>query len=450
MKKAETNTYLFEEMKISRAVLSLVIPTVISQIINVVYNIADTYFVARIGDPDQVAAVSVCMPLFIFLTGLANLFGIGGASLISRLLGAGERDKASKVSSFCVWTAGSVALTYALVMGFASKSILPLIGANDATLAFCGSYMFYTICLGAVPTVLNLLMAHLVRSEGYSAQASFGMILGGGLNIILDPVLITALDMQIRGAALATLVSNTVSLVYFAVLLYTKRGATVINADPKRYSASDRIPSEVLLVGLPSAMMNITGVASNIVFNRLMSSYCNEAIAGLGIAKKVDLFGFALATGMTQGVLPLLGYTYSAGMKERMRSAFLTALGYSLAAALTIAVILYTGSDIIVNAFIKDPLTVYYASMFQKLICIGGPCISVSMMIITTFQATGVKHTPFVLSLLRKGVLDIPLLFLLDRFFGVEKALWATPLAEALAMTAALIAFIPLRKKMNS
>lgn len=450
MEKTKTNTYLFEEMKISKAVLSLVIPTVISQIINVIYNIADTYFVARIGDPDQVAAVSVCMPLFIFLTGLANLFGIGGASLISRCLGIGRKDKASNVSAFCIWTAGGAALTYALMMGLFSSSVLPSIGANEATLDYCRSYMFFTICLGAVPTVLNLLMAHLVRSEGYSAQASFGMILGGGLNIILDPVLISVLGMQIRGAAVATLVSNTVSLIYFALLMYSKRGNTVLTADPKRCSVSDKIPSEVMLVGLPSAMMNITGVVSNIVFNRLMSSYCNEAIAGLGIAKKVDLFGFALATGMTQGVLPLLGYTYSAGMKERMKSAFRTALGYSLAASVTISVILYTGSDIIVNAFMKDPLTVYYASMFQKLICIGGPAISVSMMIITTFQATGAKHTPFVLSLLRKGVLDIPLLFILDRCFGIEKALWATPLAEYLAMTAALIAFMPLRRKMKS
>ncbi|MBQ1465075.1 MAG: hypothetical protein IIZ17_00140 [Eubacteriaceae bacterium] len=183
--------------------------------------------------------------------------------------------------------------------------------------------MFFTICLGAVPTVLNLLMAHLVRSEGYSAQASFGMILGGSLNNILDPILISVLGMQIRGAAVATLISNTVSLIYFALLMCSKRGNTVLTADPKRYSVSDKIPSEVMLVGLPSAMMNITGVVSNIVFNRLMSSYCNEAIAGLGIAKKVDLFGFALATGMTQGVLPLLGYTYSAGMKERVNYSLL-------------------------------------------------------------------------------------------------------------------------------
>ena len=327
MEKAKTNTYLFEEMKIPKAVLSLVIPTVISQIINVIYNIADTYFVARIGDPNQVAAVSVCMPLFIFLTGLANLFGIGGASLISRCLGASQRQKASNVSAFCIWTAFGAALTYSVVMGLCARRLLPVIGANRATLDYCVSYMFYTICLGAVPTVLNLLMAHLVRSEVYSAQASFGMILGGGLNILLDPLLITGLGMQIRGAALATMLSNTVSLVYFALLMYTRRDSTVLTADPGKYTVAGRIPSEVMLVGLPSSMMNITGVASNIVFNRLMATYCNEAIAGLGIAKKVDLFGFALATGMTQGVLPLLGYTYSAGMKERMRSAFRTTLG---------------------------------------------------------------------------------------------------------------------------
>ena len=181
---------LFERMPVSRAVVSLVIPTVISQLITVVYNMADTFFIGQVGDPNQVAAVSLCMPMFIFLTGLANLFGIGGSSLISRCLGIGNRARAQKAASFSIWTAIAISLFYGILLQLFQSTILPAVGANTETYDFCCQYIFWTITIGAVPTVLNQEFAHLVRAEGYSKQASFGMALGGILNIILDPVFI--------------------------------------------------------------------------------------------------------------------------------------------------------------------------------------------------------------------------------------------------------------------
>ena len=444
------NIELFERTPVKKAVIALVVPTVISQLITVIYNMADTFFIGQVGDPNQVAATSLCMPLFILLTGMANLFGIGGSSLISRCLGSGDREKAKKAAAFSIWTASVVSLFYGIALMIFKSSALPAVGANAGTYDFCYQYVFWTITIGAVPTVLNALFAHLVRSEGYSKQASFGMALGGVLNIILDPIFISVLGMEIAGAAIATMLSNLIATLYFIILIYGKRKSTVITWNPKYYTLKMRIPREVLLVGLPSCMMNIMGVLSNIVLNILMASYCNEAVAGIGIAKKVDMMSFAIATGMSQGVLPLIGYNYSAQNYKRMMSAIKTTFLFSLTVAVISTAFLLTCAQPIVRAFIDDPLTVEYGQRFQRIICITGPCISVTMIIITMFQSIGIKLRPLLLSLLRKGGLDIPFMFIMNTILGVNGIVWATPIADFSAMVVATILFIPFWKEMKA
>lgn len=219
---------LFEEAPVGRAVLSLMIPTVISQLITVIYNMADTFFIGQIGDPNQVAAVSLCMPMFVFLTGLANLFGIGGSSLMSRSLGTNDHQKAKRTAAFSIWTAIVVSLLYGMVLFGTRSIILPMVGADAQTYEFCCQYIFWTITIGAVPTVLNQELAHLVRAEGHSAQASFGLALGGVLNIILDPILILLAGLETAGAAIATMVSNVLATLYFISLLVKRRNTTDI------------------------------------------------------------------------------------------------------------------------------------------------------------------------------------------------------------------------------
>lgn len=440
---------LFEEAPVSRAVLTLVIPTVISQLITVVYNMADTFFIGQIGDKNQVAAVSLCMPLFVFLTGLANLFGIGGSSLMSRGLGVGDHCRAKQAAVFSIWTAIVVSFLYGIGLTLAQPLILPAIGADAETYAFCRQYIFWTITIGAVPTVLNQELAHLIRAEGHSAQASFGVALGGVLNIILDPIFIFPLGLEIAGAAIATMLSNTAATCYFICLLARKKHTSDISFHPRYYTWDSHIPREVLLVGLPSCLMNLMGVLSNITINKLMSGYSNAAVAGIGVAKKIDMLSFAIATGMSQGVLPLIGYNYSAKNYRRMKAALKADFLISFAVALVGTVFLFACAGPIVRAFIDDAETVRYGQLFQRIICVTGPCISVTMLAITTFQSAGKKLEPAILSLLRKGGLDIPFMFLLNHLAGVNGIVWATPIADLGAMTVAMILFIPFWRRLT-
>ncbi len=444
-----SKTELFEKTPVTRAVLALVVPTVISQIITVIYNMADTFFVGQVGDPNQVAAASLSLPLFLVTTGLANLFGIGGASLISRSLGHGDTEKARKTSAFCIWTSAAVALFYGLAIFVLRGAVLPAVGTDDFTYGFCSSYLFWTLTVGAVPTVLNAALAHLVRAEGYSGRASFGVALGGGLNIVLDPIFIFGFHLEITGAAVATMLSNLIATLYFVGLILIRREKFHVTLNPKYYSVSGGIPKEVLLVGLPSSIMNVMGIFSNITLNKLLVNYSNAAVAGIGIAKKIDMLAFAIANGLSQGVIPLIGYNYSSKNTARMRSAIKVTLILSLAVTTVGAVLLFTCANPLVRAFIDDSETVRYGSMFQRIICITGPFTAITTVIISIFQSVGQKGKPLVLSMLRKGGLDVPFMFLLDYLGGANAIAWATPIADCGAMLVGILLFVPLWRKMG-
>lgn len=438
-----TDNELFSKKPVFSAVLTLVVPTVISQLINVLYNMADTFFIGQTGDPNQVAAANLCMPMFFLLTGFANLFGIGGSSLISRCLGIGDREKAKRAASFSIWASVLVALCYGIAIYLFRPALLPAFGANEETYEFCSQYLFWTVCIGAVPTVLSAELAHLVRAEGFPKDASIGMTIGAVLNIILDPIFITAFDMQIAGAALATMLSNVVSMVYFLYHLKCRKLGTTIVLHPKYFTLSEHIPSEILITGLPSALMSLMGTLSNVTLNKLMATYSNEAIAGVGIAKKIDMLTFGIATGMSQGVVPLIGYNYSSGNFGRMKKTIKTSLFLSFGVAIASSVLLFICAHPIVKSFINDAATVEYGQRFQRIICITGPCISITLIIITIFQSVGKKTQPLILSLLRKGGLDIPFMFLMNALLGVNGIVWATPIADLGAMVIAVILFLP-------
>lgn len=444
------NTELFERMPISKAVITLLIPTIISQIITVVYNMADTFFIGQMNDPNQVAAATLVMPPFLMLTGIANIFGIGGSSLISRSLGAGDREKAKKCAAFSIWTAIVVAFVYGILIYLLRPVIFPFLGADANTYGYCTDYVLWTLGIGSVPTVLNACLAHLVRAEGYSKEASFGVALGGILNIILDPILMFPLKMGLIGAAVATMLSNVIATLYFIVLLHKNKEHTVIKFSLKNYSWQDGIPKEILLVGFPSFVMILMSIISNTVLNKMVVSYSNQAIAGMGIAKKIDMLAFAIANGMTQGVLPLIGYNYASKNHSRLHLTIKTAFIYSVSVAVVGAIFLFVCAVPVVRFFIDDAETIAYGQHFLKIICITTPAIAVTMMVISIFQATGQKTKPMILSLLRKGGLDVPFMFIMNGLAGANGIPWATPIADFLSMLFALVLFIPYCKKLNT
>lgn len=450
MKQTTPKEALFTSAPVGRAVAALALPTVISQIITVVYNMADTYYIGQLNDPDQVAAATVAMPLFMLMTAQANLFGVGGSSLISRCLGLKNREKAAHTAAFCIWTSAAVALLYGLLALALRPVLLPIFGADEKTLGYSMSYVLWTVGIGAVPTVLSAELAHLIRAEGYSRQASIGIAFGGVLNMALDPLFIFVFRLEITGAAIATMLSNVAALCYFLLFLRKIRRESTITLSPRQYSLGDGIPGEVLAVGLPSFMISTMATFSNIMLNKIISADSNEAIAGMGIAKKIDLLAFAIAQGLTQGTLPLIGFNYTSGDRRRMMGVIRALLFSCLAISLSGALLLFLEAKPITRLFIGNAKTVAFGRTYLRILSIACPTTALNFFCITVFQATGKKLRPVLLTMMRKGGLDVPLMFVFDRLLGTAGVAWATPVADAAALAVAAAMLVPYLRRLKT
>lgn len=454
MSTRATDTRVFEEYPILRAVLALAVPTVISQVILVVYNMADTFFIGRTGSDEMITAVTVCMPAFMFLSAVSNLFGVGGASVIARALGAGDEVRARRTAAFAFWGCVLVTLLYSLAAWLFRDGFVNLLGGGDpAVHGQARRYLLVTVALGGLATSLNALLGHLVRAEGRSVQAGFGIALGGVLNIALDPLFmfrLLPLGNEVVGAAVATALSNLVATLYFLGLIFRNRRHCVVSLRPTRGALADGIPGDVLVTGLPACLMTLCENISYAVLDNLMALSGTMAQAGIGVAKKVNMLAHCMVRGMAQGVLPLIAFNYAARRHRRMKAAFVLSTGISVAlAALCMAAGLLFSRGLI-GLFIQhgsDSLD--YGSRFLRILCLGGPFSAFAYGVISFFQAVGQSLKSFLLAIMRKGLLDIPLMFMLLRPIPVFGIVWATPIADLLCCVAAAALFMRFIQKLE-
>lgn len=430
--KALSEKELFETVSVPRAVATLAIPTVISQLVTMIYNLADTFFIGQIGDPYMVAAVSLVSPWFNLLTALGNLFGLGGSSLISRFLGAKKQDSIKYVSAFSIW--GGVAATFVFSLGsYAAKGpLLDFLGASPDTYAYAESYLFWVVVLGGIPTMLSLTLGHLLRSEGHAKQASAGMMFGGILNVVLDPILIFGFHMDVTGAALATAFSNAVSVVFF-VIQYLRLGKrTSVSLNPKYFTFKFIRP--VFSVGLASALATALGNASNMVMVKLASGYGDIPVAAYGIVKRIDQFPLNISMGLCQGFMPLVGYNYAAKNYTRMRSVSVFSWKTALVMSACFVACFAVFAPWILHLFIPEEQTSMLGTSFLRVACVAVPLTSVNFLISYTLQAMGKGIQSAVLTFSRQGLLNIPLLILMNVIFGLYGMIWTQLVVEVIML----------------
>lgn len=435
------NRELFEDIPVPRALAKLAVPTIISQLITMVYNLADTFFIGSTKDPYKVAAATLAYTLFFILNALSNLFGIGGGSLISRLLGENRPEEAKKVCAFSFYGSFVVALLYSLACLAFMGPLLDLLGASEYTLGYAASYTFWVVVVGGVPAMLSLTMSHLLRSEGCAGQASFGLGMGGILNIVLDPLFMFVLlpeGQEVTGAAIATMLSNVAALVYFAVAFARLRGRTVLSLSPARILPGARYAGTVFAVGLPSAIGNFLSCASNLVINKLASNYGDIPVAALGIVKKVEMLPMNVGMGLCQGMLPLVAYNYAAKnfkrMKETVRDASVCGMGF---AVLCVAVFeLFAGATI--RIFIDDADTVAMGAVFLRINCLATPLMIWNFHISFMFQAVGKGTQSLVLSSCRTGLVQIPMLYAMNALVGLNGLAWTQLISDGVTLIIAV------------
>lgn len=438
------NREVFETMPAPKALATLALPAIISQLIAMVYNLADTYFIGKTGDPYKVAAVSLTYVFFFVMNALSNLFGIGGGSLISRLLGKNAPEEAKKVCSFSFYGTVFVSFLYSLACLIFMDPLLRLLGASASTIGYASSYTFWTVVVGGIPSTTGMLMAHLFRSEGYAKQASFGLGMGGILNTLLDPLFMFVLmpsGQEVAGAAVATLLSNVIVLCYFAVVFLRLRKRTVLSVSVRHLLPGFRYLGAVFSVGFPSALSSLLTCISNVCINHLVSGYGDIPVAAMGIVKKIDLLPMNVGMGLCQGMMPLAAYNYSAKNYQRMKSVTRCARisGMGFAALCIIVFELFSGG--LIGLFMKEAETLALGTHFLRICCLATPLMISNFQMSYTFQAMGKGTQTLLLSVCRQGVLNIPLLFLTNWIFGLYGVVWTQFLAEGMAMVISFLLY---------
>lgn len=444
-------TELFESMPIPRAVMKLAIPTVLSSLVMVLYNLADTYFVGMLNNAVENAAVTLAAPLLLAFNAVNNLFGVGSSSMMSRSLGKKDYETVYRSAAFGFYCSIFAGLLFSIAYTVFQVPLLNLLGATEETLGATIGYARWTVTFGAVPAILNVVMAYLVRAEGAAMHASIGTMSGCFLNILLDPIFILpwGLNMGAEGAGLATFLSNCVACLYFFVLLYVKRGRTYVCVNPKMFSFKRHIVVGVCAVGIPASIQNLLNVTGMSVLNNFTSAFGSNAVAAMGIAQKINSVTVQIALGLSQGIMPLISYNYASGNIKRMKKTFFFTARIALVFLVLMEIAYYAGARTWVGLFMQDQQIVDYGARFLQGFCLGMPFLAIDFLAVGVFQACGLGKNAFLFAILRKVVLEIPALVLLNALFPLYGLAYAQFAAELVLAIAAVIVLARLFRRLE-
>ena len=447
----QQKTLLFEEMPIPRAVAKLAVPTILSSLVTVLYNLADTYFVGMLNNSVQNAAVTLAAPLILAFNAVNNLFGVGSSSMMSRALGSRDYETVHRSSAFGFYCSIFCGLLFSLLYVVFQPFVLTILGADTTTAEATAGYLRWTVACGAAPTILNVVMAYLVRAEGAALHASIGTMSGCILNIILDPVFILpwGLNMGAEGAGLATFLSNCVACGYFFVLLYVKRENTHVCIKPSMFCLKRKIVLGVCGVGIPASIQNLLNVTGMTVLNNFTSSYGSDAVAAMGITQKINMVPMQIAMGLSQGIMPLISYNYASGNTPRMKKTLTFATKIAISSLVAVAAGYFVGAGFLVRLFMQNPEIVAYGTRFLRGFCLGLPFLCMDFLAVGVFQAVGLGKNAFVFAILRKVVLEIPALIILNALFPLYGLAYAQFAAEIILAAAAVVVLIRMFAKLE-
>ena len=433
--KKQSKTELFETTPVFQALTIMAVPTIISQLIVLIYNLADTWFIGQTDDPYMVAAAALVSTVFLMITGLSNLFGVGGGNLVVQLLGRRQEDEARRAASLSLVMAAGSALLFSLLCLAFMDPLLYLLGASENTIGYARQYLIPVVIIGAPPTLLANTMSTMLRNVGYSKEAGFGVSLGGLLNVGLDPLFMFVLlpkGYEVLGAALATLLSNLVSFVYFIVVYQKVRSKTVL-ALPRRIERVQKSSMRAIFsVGVPAALSLLLYDLTNIIINKLSSGHGDIELAAMGIILKVERLPLNICVGICLAMMPLVAYNFASGDRQRMLAFFRISRRAGLAVAAVCIAFYWPLAPQIMHAFIHDEQTVALGTAYLRARCFAPIMMFLCFHMVHYMQALGKGGVSLALAAIRQLGMNIPLLLLLDHFFGMTGIIWTQVTADAL------------------
>lgn len=441
------NEAVFRDAPVRTAVVRMAVPTVISSLVLVIYNMADTFFVGQTHDAMQVAAVSLTNPVFVMFMAIANLLGIGGSAVISILLGQQMHREAKSASSFCCYASLIFGVLAAIIILPLMDPLLNILGSTENTIQPAREYLFY-IAIGAPFILFANTFGHVVRGEGAARASMVGGMIGTVVNIVLDPVFILTLGMGTAGAAIATVLGNICGCIYY--VWYFQRKSLMLSIHPRYLRGETHQMVQVVTIGIPAGVNSALMSIATVLLNNALVQYGDDPVAAMGIVTKAYLFIAFIHMGITNGIQPLLGYCFGAGLRRR----FLDILKFSGILTVVCGTILSAGYIIfsrqIVALFIDDASVIDYGGPMLIATSIAGPILGLLFLAINSMQALGRPLPATMLSVCRQGLIFIPLLYLLDAVFGLSGINFTQAVADYISIVLAMILLVRTLKKFKT
>lgn len=447
MQKQLDRTHILDSMPVYKAIWTLAVPTMMAMLVQVIYNMTDTFFIGKLNEPNMVAAISISIPVFMMIQAFGNIFAVGGASLISRLLGKGDRAGASRTGAVAFWSALVVCTAVSIIGLIFIKPVLMSCGASVNTIGFGKSYL--SILLMGSPIIgLKMALAGLLRSEGATREAMIGMVSGSLLNIVLDPFFIFLLKMDVAGAATATVIGNVVGFSYCLSFYIRKRG--VVSISWKHYRFDREVYAEIFKIGIPASIGMILTSTGFAVGNVFAAGFGDQVVAANGVAKRISNITVMLSMGMGHGCQPLMGFSYGAKKYNRLLETIKKAILTGTIMCTTFALLFYTFSDFWIRIFINDPIVIELGAKIIGSFALGMPVLGIQMLLMSMFQSLGKSVQSLVISLGRQGLFYIPFLSIFSSVWGFNGFIRALPAADAATTLLSVILFLFLRKEFQS
>ena len=438
---------------IGKLLLKLALPTVAAQLINMLYNIVDRIYIGHIPEigADALTGVGVCMPLIMMVSAFAALVGFGGSPRASIAMGKKDNDSAEKILGNCFTTQILVSLVLTVVLLVWNRDLLMAFGASENTIGYGTRYMnIYSI--GTIFVQLTLGMNAFITAQGFARTGMLSVLIGAVSNIILDPIFIFGLNMDVQGAALATIISQALSCIWVISFLFGKKTILKIRKKNMRLAASVIFPC--LALGVSTFIMQASESVISVCFNASLQKYGGDiAVGAMTILTSVMQFAMLPLQGLGQGAQPVISYNYGAGSSKRVKDAFklLLKISFGYALLLWALVMLLPGvfvrmfnSDPVLITFTKTALRVYLAALFM---------MGIQMACQMTFNSLGRAVESIIVAITRKFVLLLPLIFILPRIFTDNKTMavyLAEPIADFLAVSFTIVLFtIQFRKALQ-
>lgn len=433
---------------LGKLIFQLALPGILAQLINVLYNMVDRMYIGHMPETGATAltGLGVCLPIIVLISAFSAFAGMGGAPLAAIQLGKGDKERAEKIlgNATTMLLACSVILT--VVFGIFKEPILYAFGASEETIGFALDYINIYL-VGTIAVQLALGLNTYISCQGNAKTAMLSVLIGAVLNIVLDPIFIFGLDMGVKGAALATIISQAVSAIWVVKFLISKK--SVIRIRLEHMKPDWKVIGSVCALGISPFVMQSTEALVTIVLNSGLQKYGGDLYVGsLTILQSVMQLIVVPVNGMTQGVQPVISYNYGAGKHERVKKTFRIVL----IADLTVTVIaclltqflpgvfaaIFTDEEPLI-ALVKEVMPVFFSGIW---------IFGVQMACQSTFMGMGQAKVSLFLALLRKVILLIPLALVLPKFFGVQGIYYAEPVADIVAAVTTGIVFLLMSKKL--